>query len=198
MLHKFFSNSFSKTFANTAKAGLMLGIFMLASCGGGASKDGASASDGSKGGTTHNTGAFSVQYPKGWEVSTFYMGGEVEPNTLAVHKGSQMDHRLMAIPSMQINFTPSGETDEDAERTAKYSYKELKEMQPVQIGKNTWKGYTGMAASMGGGYNLPVTFLWTYVGDAQIKVAIWTEMGGKKITLNDADVKSIIASITPN
>ena len=191
MLHKFFSNSFSNAFANTAKVGLMLGILMLVSCGGG-------ASDGGKGGTTHNTGTFSVQYPKGWEVSLFYMGGEMMPNVLSVHKGSQMDQRLMAIPSMQIRFEPEGATDEDAENTAKYSYKELKEMQPVQIGKNTWKGYTGMAASTGGEYKLPVVFLWTNVGDAQIVIAIWTEMGDKKITLKDADVKSIIASITPN
>jgi len=169
---------------------LVVNMFMLAGCGGSGGGGKASGS-----GEKYSTGTFSVQVPKGWAVSPFYRSGQVVPNTLGVHKGTQDEYKMMSVPCMQIQFsTASGF---NGERNAKAAYQELKDMQPVTLGKNTWKGYTGMATRTGVRYDLPVIYMWTEIDGANIVVAIWTELGDKKISLNDADVKALIGSITP-
>ena len=166
---------------------LMVNMFMLAGCGG-------SGGGGKVSGEKYSTGDFSVEVPKGWAVSPFYRNNQVISNTLGVHKGTQDEYKMMTVPCMQIQFITS--SGFNGERNAKAAYQELKDMPPVTLGKNTWKGYTGMATSTGVRYDLPAIYMWTELDGATIAVAMWTELGGKKISLSDADVKALIASIT--
>ena len=46
-------------------------------------------------------------------------------------------------------------------------------------------------------YVVPLTILWTDAGDAKIQIQIWLEISGETISLDDADVLAIIASIKP-
>jgi len=163
---------------------------VLLSCGGGGSGSGSAKVSG----TPYSTGTFNIQVPKGWEVSPFYRSGEIVPNTLGVHKGTALEYRSMSVPCMQIQFHPKG--GHNLETNAKAAYQEVKEMKAVQLGKYKWSGYTGMGTSNGIRYDLPVVYMGTEVDGAQISVAIWLEMGDKKISLDDADVKSLISSIT--
>ena len=165
---------------------LVINMFMLVGCGG-------SGGGGKASGEKYSTGAFSVQVPKGWAVTPFYRSGQISPNTLSVHKGTAEEYKLMSVPFLQIQLhTESGFS---GEVNAKNSFKELKDMQPVTLGKNTWKGYTGIQAR--GSSSMPLNYIWTEVNGANITVTVWKEMGDKKISLDDADVKAIIASITP-
>ena len=163
---------------------------MFSACGGG-------SGGGSGKGAPHSTGAFSVSVPKGWEVMPFYhMGTEdVDQKTVAVHKGSAMEFRSMFVPGMQIQIhSGSGFS---AERNVSF-YQDVKEMQPVKLGNYTWKGYTALASGLSGvTYDRPFVYMWTEAGnDKNFVVAIWTEATGGKISLDDADVKAIISSIT--
>ena len=164
---------------------LTISMFMLVGCGG--SGGGAKAS-----GDKYSTGAFNVQVPKGWASTPFYRSGQISPNQLSVHKGTAEEYKLMSAPFLQIQL--STESGFSGEVNAKNSFKELKDIQPVTLGKNTWKGYTGVQAR--GSSSIPLVYIWTAVGDANIAITLWTEMGDKKISLDDADVKAIIGSIT--
>jgi len=172
---------------NTITLVLAIIVLMFVGCGG---SGGGSKASGEK----YSTGAFSVQVPKGWEVTPFYRNGQVSPNTLSVHKGTKEEYKLMSVPFLQIQF--STESGFSGEKNAKLSFQELKEMQPIALGKHTWNGVTGISVRSGGN-NLPVIYIWTEVNGANIAITVWREMGDKKISLEDADVKALIASITP-
>ena len=160
---------------------------MLVGCGG------SSGGGGKASGEKYSTGAFNVQVPKGWAVTPFYRSGQISPNTIAVHKGTAEEYKLMVAPFLQIQLhTESGFS---GEQNAKNSFQELKEMQSVTLGKNLWKGFSAVQTRSGN--KTPVNYIWTAVDGGHISIAVWTEMGDKKISLDEADVKALIASITP-
>lgn len=71
-------------------------------------------------------------------------------------------------------------------------YEETADLEPITIGNYTWNGFTGESIGT------PIAILWTgEEGAGQIQLTICLE-NGDKISLEDADVQAIIASITPS
>lgn len=69
---------------------------------------------------------------------------------------------------------------------------EAVDLEPVTIGDYTWNGFTGKSIGT------PIAVLWTgEEGEDQIQLTICLK-NGDKISLEDADVQAIIASITPS
>ena len=68
-------------------------------------------------------------------------------------------------------------------------YEDAADLEPVTIGDYTWNGFTGTSL------DTPIAVLWTgEQGSGQILVTLCLE-NGDKISLEDADVQAIIASI---
>ncbi|MCL2815732.1 MAG: hypothetical protein FWD23_14135 [Oscillospiraceae bacterium] len=182
-----------KILAFILAAVMFAGLFALAACDG--EKKDSSGGGGDITGETHDTGTFSVLVPKGWEVSPFYKDGEVEPNTLAVHKGTAMDYMLLAVPMIQFYFFPEG--DRFGSNIDKAMYDSPADIEPVKIGEYTWTGFTYMGTKSGTAFDVPCVLIWTDAGAHKIQAAVWLELGETKITLEDADVQAILSSLAP-
>jgi len=164
---------------------LMLGISLLVGCGGGG------GSAGSVSGEVYDAGNVSALVPKGWKVYPIVdvfddYDGEYDPNGLSINKGAKGAFDQLTTPGLQIKWYASG--DGPNNEYSKAFYDDVEDLAPMTIGSRTWKGFTAVSI----GY--PLALLWTEEGDI-FQVTVWLENGGKKISLDDADVRAILESI---
>ena len=170
---------------------ITLVVFALAGCGG-KSKDGGGGGGGGGGSAsleTYDTGVFSAGVPKGWKafpVSDIFddYEGDYDPNGLNINKGAKSDFDVYSTPGIRIDYSKGGYTPE----FAKGMYDDVVELDPVNIGSYTWIGCDCNV------FGTHMIVLWSD-DDYEIQVQITLEGGNKKISLDDADVQAIIASI---
>lgn len=165
----------------------VLAVSMLAGCSGGAApKDPADVK-----GETFGDGNVSALVPTGWmgfNGADFFQDYEegYDPNVIQIAKGAKSEFDLFSKPYIQINYYGA-----ETSMAEPYSdlYDDVVELDPVSIGSRTWNGFTAKSA------DLPIAILWTEDGEDQYQLTIWLESGNSKISLEDAEVKAIIASI---
>ena len=159
---------------------------MLSSCGGG------SGSSPVKG-ETYEVGTFSVLIPEEWGTTTFFEDGGVSKRTLNVYKGTESEWKSSKASYLRIRFYVDGKGVPLFTRSL---YRETEDLQ-INIGKYTWTGYSGLSQSSPGNYDSPYILIWTDTGKDKVYIELSPARGEKKISLDDADVKAIITSITP-
>lgn len=137
-------------------------------------------------GETKEVGDFSVLVPEGWMGYDMELSGEPITYKTQIYKGAKEEIDMWSTPSVQITYWKDGE--EDILTSAKSAYNDTKDIDPVTIGDYTWKGFTGSFSDK------PVTFLYTdEVGP--FSLAVFTEVDGKTISLEDADFQAIVNSL---
>ncbi len=139
-------------------------------------------------GETYDAGNVSVLVPDGWKafpVTDVFeeYDGEYDPTAVQVCKGGEEEWDIFTKPYMQINYYP-----DNSMYVSSDWYDNVVELEPMQIGGYTWNGFTGTSL------DYPMAVLYTD-GDVQIQVSITLENTDGKISLDDADVQAIIASI---
>ena len=97
----------------------------------------------------------------------------------------QMD--MFSKPYMQINYYGA---DTTMMTPGKKWYDDTADLEPMNLGNSH-----GMVSPVSAWVSIAI--LWTEDGDAQFQISIWLEMEDGKISLDDADVQAIIASIQP-
>jgi hypothetical protein len=184
---------------------LMLGISLLAACGGDNTPSNTPdntpgnvtpPSDNTGGGgtpapdakgETYDTGNFSVYVPGGWLAIPITRNGAPDPDALAIYKGAQDESGMMSCPGIKIYY-PVGH---DVDPKTKSRCSNVSDLAPLTLENCTWEGFSG-------DYNgSPVTVLLND-GDEGFEVLVWTkaEFGDETISIRDADVLAIIASIS--
>ena len=109
-----------------------------------------------------------------------------DPNVIQIAKGAKSEWDLLSTPYVMISYFGP---DNPMMGPMKELYEESADIEPVTIGDYTWSGFTGKSI------DTPIAILWTgEEGSDQIQVMICLE-NGDKISLEDADVQAIIASI---
>lgn len=143
-------------------------------------------------GETFGNGNISALVPDGWMGfhGTDYFGEYKEgydPNVIQIAKGAESEWDLLTTPYIMIGYFGP---DNPMIEPMKEFYEETADIEPVTIGDYTWNGFTGKSIGT------PIAVLWTgEEGSDQIQLTICLE-NGDKISLEDADVQAIIASIT--
>ena len=162
---------------------VVLLIAMLAGCSG--------ANPASIKGETFDGGNISALVPDGWMgfhgVDYFeeYEEG-YNPNVIQIAKGAESEWDVLFTPYIMINYYAP---DNPMMEPMKELYEDVSDLEPVTIGDYTWNGFTGTSI------DTPIAVLWTgEQGSGQILVTLCLE-NGDKISLKDADVQAIIASI---
>ena len=121
-------------------------------------------------GETKDVGDFTVLVPEGW------MGNALTTkNQYHIYKGAKQESDMWSSPCVQITYL-QGNTD-DGMRSIGMMYEDVKELDPITIGNYK-----------------PVTYLYS-VEAGPFGVAVYTEVNGKTISLEDADFQAIMASL---
>ena len=143
-------------------------------------------------GETFDGGNISALVPEGWmgfhgtDYFEEYEEG-YDPNVIQIAKGAESEWDLLSKPYIMIGYFGP---DNPLIEPVKELYEETADIDPVTIGDYTWKGFTGKSI------DTPIAVLWTgEEGSDQIQLTICLE-NGDKISLEDADVQAIIASIS--
>lgn len=172
---------------------LILCVALFAGCGGGKTTTGQTEPAAVKG-EVYDTGSFSVAVPSGWKalgVEDMWTEeeGDMDPTQVQVYKGADDYWDMFSTPGVTIAYY-----DADNTLTADLlpeMYDDVTDLEPLELGGRTWQGFSAKS------FDSPITILWTGEADSdQFQVSIWTEMSEGSISLDDADVQAIIASIT--
>jgi len=94
-------------------------------------------------------------------------------------------------PGMTVYFRPN----QSRTSFGKTYYEDVADLEPFTTGDLRWEGFTGKMQIGYSDKRSDIAALWTSVGNDMFQVFVWLELDGVKITLNDADVKAILASI---
>ncbi len=125
-------------------------------------------------------------FPEGWMDTIWNCPVSPSPIRHRSIRGAKEEIDMWSTPSVQITYWKDGE--EDILTSAKSAYDDTKDIDPVTIGDYTWKGFTGSFSDK------PVTFLYTdEVGP--FSLAVFTDVDGKTISLEDADFQAIVNSL---
>ena len=157
----------------------------------GCSKDPAVTDPADITGETFDGGNISALVPDGWmgfhgaDYFEEYAEG-YDPNVIQIAKGAKSEWDLFSKPYIMISYFGS---DNPMMEPTKEFYEEAADIEPITIGNYTWNGFTGKSIGT------PIAVLWTGEEAAdQIQITMCLE-NGDKISLEDADVQAIIASI---
>jgi len=168
---------------------LCAAALMISACGGGGSSSSDGSGSTSKGsGTTHSTGTFKVFVPDGWLAIPFQFNGEHNPNAVGIYKGAKSEYDMLSCPGIQI-YIPA---TKGRVPTDKSDYDDVTELEPWVLDNYTWKGFTGT-------YRTSSLGILMNDGDDGYQVSVYMKVAtsNKTISVNDADVKAIVASIKP-
>ena len=141
--------------------------------------------------TTYDTGEFTVSIPDGWYAipcSDFWSEeeGAIDATALNICKGGSDDWDILTKPYIRIDYY-------DAETTMQKPDKEWYEngvdLEPFTTGKHTWEAFS--ATTM----DCPIVILWAEEGADRYQIAIYVDQPDGKISIDDADVQAILASI---
>lgn len=109
-----------------------------------------------------------------------------DPNVIQIYKGAKSEWDQFSTPYVMISYYGP---DNPMFEPSKDFYEEGADLEPVTLGDYTWKGFTAKSL------DTPIAILWTgEEGSDQLQLTICLE-NGSKISLEDADVQAIIASI---
>ena len=168
---------------------------LLAACGGNngnGGSDNGSDSGSAVTGETFDAGNVSCIVPDGWKAfpqNDLFSDeeGATDPDVINVCKGASTELDMFSKPYIRINYyAPSTYMTEPS----KDFYDDVADLDDMTIGDYTWHGFS--CTSIGYKYYM----LWTGAEDeAQYQVSVLYENGGSTISLDDADVQAIIASI---
>jgi len=154
-------------------------VVLMAGCGGGKAS-----------GDVYSTEVMSVVAPSGWKVFPYYVLGsstETREDILGVYKGAKEPIDQMSTPGLVINYFSEAKI---VMTPPKSWYEDVVDIEPFTLGNYTWEGFTGTRSDM------PQAICWTTNAVELFQVVVWLENGGKKLSFDDADVQSIIASIS--
>jgi predicted small lipoprotein YifL len=144
-------------------------------------------------GDVFDAGEVSALVPAGWKafaVSNIFSEEEnaTDPTAMQICKDAKEEWDLFSKPYLQINYYGADTSME----IYKDWYDDTEDLEPIKLDNYTWNGFTGKSM------DYPVAVLWAEDGDDQFQVTIMLEMDDGKISVDDADVKAILASIKPS
>jgi len=166
---------------------LMAGMLMIMGCGG---SGGNSSGSGKVSGEVYTSEVMSVLVPKGWKAFPGLVAGTIDEfreDQVAIHKGAKQAIDQLDTPGIVINYFPQAKY---ARTPGKTWYDNVSDIAPFTMGNYEWEGFTGSIS------NRKCAIFWTTNADELFQVVAWLEYDGKKISLDDADVKALIASIS--
>lgn len=141
-------------------------------------------------GEIYDTGVFTVMVPEGWlavpgsDLFDEYEG-DSDPTTVGIYKGAKNELDAYSTPGVTIIWN-----DPDKELIdPSLLYDNVEKLDPVTTGSYTWDAFQG--ESIGS----PIAVL-TTESPAVLQANLYLENGGKKISLEDAEVQAILGSIT--
>lgn len=138
------------------------------------------------------TGNVSALCPDGWKsypVWDLWAEKENTPdkNILKFNKFAKTEDDQHVTPSIEIRYYGLNSSFIEP---GKDRFDDAEDIGPTKIGNRIWKGITGLS------WDTKQALIWTEDGDDEFLIAILLEYDGKSISLQDADVQAIIASIT--
>ncbi len=142
-------------------------------------------------GEIYETSMMSVLIPDGWmafpksDIFEEYPDEPGNPSGLLIYKGAKEEWDQFTKPGLTINYY----TPDTTLVILKDYYDDVKDLKDMTIGGRTWQGFT--ATSL----DTPVAVVWTTEPD-QIEVNCWLQTDEGSISVDDADVQAILASIT--
>lgn len=94
---------------------------------------------------------------------------------------------LRVLDDTSYNFSP---TFSEGNRTVvpKDVYREVNDLEPTVIGDTVWQGFSAVSAGV------PLIVLWM-TRPCRIRICFWPDMGKGSVSLEDADVRTVIGSI---
>lgn len=171
---------------------IIMSMTLFAGCGGSDDKGkNNNGDDGTIKGETYNAGNVSAFVPEGWKafpVPDVFADepNAMNPNALRICKGGETDLDIFSKPYVQINYYGD---DTSLMTPSKDLYENGIDLAPTKYGELTWNGFTADSA----GY--PIAILWAENGNIQYQMSFYLGASGGTISLEDADVKTIIESI---
>ena len=142
-------------------------------------------------GEVYDAGSVSALVPEGWKafpVADFWSddADAVDPTTFQIVKDGETEWDILTKPYVQIFYYGA---DTDMLTPDSSWYDDAEDLDSFTTGDYTWEGFTGKS------FDVPITILWTEVGDIQYQINMCTETDDETISLEDADVQAILASI---
>lgn len=132
-------------------------------------------------------GRFRVTVPDGWMAFCGTdSGGKITPKKVHIYKRISLQTDIFTHAGITVCFFGK----EDCYLSPKYFYENIVDIEPIPIGSYTWNGYT--CTSLG----YPYTMLDTEQDGCIFQVMILMKNGEHEISLEDADVRLIIGSLT--
>ena len=141
-------------------------------------------------GETYETSLLSVLVPEGWmafpkaDIFEEYPDEPGDPSGLLIYKGAQDDLDAFTKPGITIDYYPPEKTMV----SPKSYYDDAKDLDPITTGEYTWEGFTATSLDK------PLTVL-SVTEPYQIQVSVWTDVDDGHISLEDADLQAILASL---
>ena len=141
--------------------------------------------------TTYDTGEFIVQIPNGWYAipcSDFWSEeeGAIDATALNICKGGSSDLDILSKPYIRIDYYDENTTMQKPEKDW---YENGVYLTSFTTGSHTWEGFSATTL------NCPIVILWAEEGADRYQIAIYTDQPDGKISIEDADVQEILASI---
>ena len=113
-------------------------------------------------------------------------GGKVTPKKVHIYKGISLQTDIFTHAGITVCFFGK----EDYYLSPRHFYENIVDMEPIPLGPYTWNGYT--CTSLG----YPYIMLDTEKDGYIFQVMILMKNGEHEISLEDADVRHIIESLT--
>lgn len=136
-----------------------------------------------------STGEFTVQVPEGWFVAEVYNILE-EPisSRLRLAKGEGDEMEYGSFPHLEITFfSPEFYLEhEDPE-----AYEDVEMIDACTFGDKTFSGFSGKSNGQ------KMVHLWCNAETTQFTVTVWINGELDSVSIQDADVQAIIASLKP-
>lgn len=134
-----------------------------------------------------DNGILSVTVPKGWMVyESKNSNNEVVKTNLSVVKTTDRS-KIMDSPMVTISYAGS---DKKLYPVTKNFYNDTKDLAPWEIGGKKFEGFKGTS------FGAEMIYYFAVDGDKEYQVVIWPNMKNGTISLQDADVKAIVESLT--
>lgn len=141
----------------------------------------------------YDAGEISVNVPDGWKVFPVYKTLEGQSDVAStsafrISKGAEVENDLNTTPFIEISFSPKGV---EMSKFTKEIYGDGEDVGPVTTGELTWNGFEVMMDT-----NMKLIILYTEDAEGnQYQAAVWAELIGGKISLEDSDVIEILSSV---
>ncbi|MBQ7566912.1 MAG: hypothetical protein IJT18_07315 [Oscillospiraceae bacterium] len=144
-------------------------------------------------GETFDAGQITVTVPSGWTAIAQHDVFSDDPKAMLtdvvnVCKGGTTADDLFSKPYIRFDFGGANKTLYMADKDF---YDDVVDLEPIVTGDHTWNGYSC------NNFGYKTTVLFCEEGALQYQAMIYTEMSGGKISVDDADVQAILASVAP-